>query len=439
MAKSPKSDKNSDDPQVEDGKVAEDAVEDAVVIEENAADEDTAENSPETDEAVGEAEPVDSDSDVSDAADDAEPVDETAEDVDPDDTGDTVDGSQQTPETLPVVTEGQTRSGGAGFLGFVLGGVIAGVIGFGAAQYVNGGWPFGATDAEDPLASAMETQTADIAALREQVESNGETLSTLVSDTSLEELGGQLRADIVATQSRIEEMSGRLSDLDERITALEKMPQGDSAEAAEAAAAAYERELAGMREMLDREIAALQAQQEDAETLQQNAAEAAQASSARAAMSRIMAALDSGQPFDDALFDLSTATGTDAPTGLASVASDGVPTLAELRDSFPDAAREALDDSLRAMVEAGEIGRGEAFLRTQLGSRSLEPQEGDDPDAILSRAEFELKNGRIGAALDELSAMPEAAQPALSDWIQMARTRQAALAAGSELSQTLNQ
>jgi hypothetical protein len=91
------------------------------------------------------------------------------------------------------------------------------------------------------------------------------------------------------------------------------------------------------------------------------------------------------------------------------------------------------------MVEAGEIGRGEAFLRTQLGTRSLEPQEGDDPDAILSRTEFALNNGRIAEALDELSAMPDAAQPAMTDWIDRAQTRLAALEAGSALAQDLNQ
>ncbi|MGB0440740.1 MAG: molybdopterin-binding protein, partial [Paracoccaceae bacterium] len=37
-----------------------------------------------------------------------------------------------------------------------------------------------------------------------------------------------------------------------------------------------------------------------------------------------------------------------------------------------------------------------AFLKTQLGARSLEPREGDDPDAVLSRMEAAAREGRFG-------------------------------------------
>jgi len=340
---------------------------------------------------------------------------------------------------MPVVAEPKSSSGGGTALGgMVLGGLIAGFIGFGIAQFMSGGWPFETTEA-DPMRETVAAQSDEIAALRERVDAQAQEIESLGADSSVEELGDALRANILATQSRIDELTATVNGFEERLTTLEKMPSGDSSEAAETAAAAYERELADMRAMLDRELENLRAQQEDAEALQANAAQSAQAASARAALSRIMAALDSGQPFDDALFDLTTATGAEAPDGLANVANDGVPTLGALQESFPEMARAALDDSLRAMVEAGEIGRGEAFLRTQLGTRSLEPQEGDDPDAILSRAEFELQNGRIAQALSELEAMPEAAQPAMDDWIARARTRLVALEAGSSLADTLNQ
>lgn len=494
MAKSPKNDKSSGDEETVESPVAQDAIEDAVVIDETPAGDDKAETpGGETSDKPG---PDKTDKEAPDdapspdtAPDTAAPWGATDAGTTPEDThGDTsgetsdattegegfvmLDGEEAPEQTaaeaqeteaqeveaqeveaqredagasgeLPVVapTAPPARRGGLGaFFGFVIGGVVAGAIGFGAAQYVSGGWPFAAaTPEEDPLAAALDAQGNDLAALREQVETNAATLAEVQGDTSLDDLGGQLRADIVATQTRIEELSTRLNGLDDRVSALEKMPSGDGAAAAEAAAAAYERELSEMREMLDREIAALKAQQADAETLQQNAAKAAQAASARAAMSRIMAALDSGQPFDDALFDLTNSTGMQAPEGLASVADEGVVTLATLQAEFPAAAREALDESLRAMVESGELGRGEAFLRTQLGTRSLEPQEGDDPDAILSRAEFALKNGRIAEALEELATMPEAAQPALAEWIAKAETRLAALDAGSELAQQVNE
>lgn len=84
------------------------------------------------------------------------------------------------------------------------------------------------------------------------------------------------------------------------------------------------------------------------------------------------------------------------------------------------------------------MDRVSAFFRTQLGTRSLEPKEGDDPDAILSRAEAALKAGQLDTALAELAAMPEAGQPALAPWIASANARRDALAAATELSQQLN-
>lgn len=397
--------------------VAQDAVEDAVVIEETAADD------PARDTAANPAE-----------ANESPEGPETRDEA----TGTAEEDAGASPDR-PVPAD-RRRSGAGAFAGVVLGGVVAGAIGFGVAQYfVPGSWPFGSDEpAEDPVAAALEVQSGELDELKALVAAQGQSIAELEADTSVEELGGSLRADIVATQKRIEDLGARMDGVEDRLSALEKMPQGDSAQAAETAAAAYERELTEMRAMLERELANLTARQEDAETLQANAAEAARAASARAALSRIMAALDSGQPFEDALFDLTTATGLDAPAALAAAAADGVPTLTRLQADFPAMARAALDDALRAMVEAGEIGRGEAFLRTQLGSRSLEPQEGDDPDAILSRAEFALKNGRISEALDTLATMPEAAGPAMADWIAAAQARAEALGAGAALAQDLN-
>jgi hypothetical protein len=171
--------------------------------------------------------------------------------------------------------------------------------------------------------------------------------------------------------------------------------------------------------------------------LEQDAAETAQAAAGRAALSQVMAALDTGQPFAAALDELAAINGVAAPEALAELASEGAPTLAMLQREFPAAARAALDASLRAAVEDGSMNRFAAFLRTQLGTRSLEPKAGDDPDAILSRAEDALRKGQIATALAELDAMPDAAQPALAQWRAMAQTRLAALEAAADLAVAL--
>ncbi|PJE34836.1 hypothetical protein CVM52_20190, partial [Pseudooceanicola lipolyticus] len=71
-----------------------------------------------------------------------------------------------------------------------------------------------------------------------------------------------------------------------------------------------------------------------------------------------------------------------------------------------------------------------------LGARSVEPRAGDDPDAILSRAEAAVSTGQLQQALDELAALPDAAKPALADWIDSAQRRIAAKQAATALMQS---
>ncbi len=79
------------------------------------------------------------------------------------------------------------------------------------------------------------------------------------------------------------------------------------------------------------------------------------------------------------------------------------------------------------------------FLRTQSGVRSLEPREGTDPDAVLSRAEAALHNADIAAALTELQGLPPEGQGAMADWVARANQRMAAAEAAAALAATLAQ
>ncbi|MGB3556503.1 MAG: hypothetical protein WBA25_17880, partial [Jannaschia sp.] len=59
----------------------------------------------------------------------------------------------------------------------------------------------------------------------------------------------------------------------------------------------------------------------------------------------------------------------------------------------------------------------------------LEPRDGDDADAVLSRAEAAIRAGDVATALTEVEALPDDARAELSDWIARAETRRAAQAA----------
>nr|WP_252727041.1 mitofilin family membrane protein [Paracoccus sp. C2R09] len=78
------------------------------------------------------------------------------------------------------------------------------------------------------------------------------------------------------------------------------------------------------------------------------------------------------------------------------------------------------------------------FLRAQTGARSVAPRDGDDTDAILSRAENTLNGGDVAATVGELDALPQPAADAsaMADWLARAKTYSEAQSALSDLSST---
>jgi hypothetical protein len=116
-----------------------------------------------------------------------------------------------------------------------------------------------------------------------------------------------------------------------------------------------------------------------------------------------------------------------------------VPTLAQLQSDFPDAARAVLSVSAVVDPQDSQVSRFSAFLKAQLGTRSLEPQEGDTPDAVLSRAEDALRKGDIALSLTELSALPETALEQMSDWVTQAQLRENTSTAVAALAAEMNE
>ncbi|WP_300516463.1 hypothetical protein [Aliiroseovarius sp.] len=426
MAKSPKTPKEEVQDPVEgavipDQTASKDVPQDSqpdTVVGADAPEAETAEDLPEI--VLNEEDPVEAEDDprAEEAGDGTDTGQDSPEEIAEETSAPSEPAIESHVEPVPTVAEPAARRGG--FAPMVLGGVIAAGLGFVGAQYPDQ-WPFPeAAEQPNPLAAAVEAQSARLDALDAANGDAAAAIAVLQGDDAVDRLTETL-AGVTAS----------LADLDTRLTAVEKLPTGDGTEAAEAAAAAYQRELSELRAMFEAELAKVSAVQQDAQALSASAA-------TRAALANVLAALDSGAPFDEAAKELSDVIGAPLPDPLPEMAADGVPTLATLQESFPEAARAALDIAIRAAVEDGSMGRTQAFLRTQLGVRSLEPKEGDDADAVLSRAEEALRHGQITVALSELSALSKAAQPALADWISTAQARAAALDAGQVLATQVN-
>ncbi len=238
----------------------------------------------------------------------------------------------------------------------------------------------------------------------------------------------------------LSEIEATLADLSARIAALEARPAGTTA-APSGDVDAITDEMDALRaqlaEMTGAAQAELSAAREAAAAIEENAAQAARDAAARAALARVQTALQDGAPLGAALTDLEDAAGAPAPDALLS-AEDGVPTLAALQESFPEAARAALATARREGVAGEETSGLGAFLRNQFDVRSTAPRDGDDADAILSRAQDAIRRGRLSDALAEISGLPEVARAEMSDWLAQAELRADAIAAVDILSTTFS-
>lgn len=323
-----------------------------------------------------------------------------------------------------------------GVVPMVLGGAVAAALGFGAAQYLHTGslWPLGVT--QDDLTNRLNAQELALDAMAERLDAapRGPDIAPLSREIA------DLRADLVAQSDALRPEITALAD---RVAALETgAPAGEGA----GMIAAWETEIEALKSALGAQdmrlqaIAAeansrLEAAQEEIRGIEESATNAAAAIARRGAMSRVFASLDAGGPYAEALAEV-VGEGV-MPQMLASLSEGGAPTLPQLQEHFPAAARAALA-AARAENLAGEAGGFMGFLRGQFDVRSTAERAGDDPDAILSRAEARLSEYDLDAALAELAQLPEVVRAAMGDWLAMADTRKAALAEADALAAALN-
>lgn len=329
--------------------------------------------------------------------------------------------TREAPEAERLVSDAKPRGA---FLPLLLGGVVAGAIGFGAALILFPGGLGGNAEAEAFAAetrAALKAQSGDIAALRQQI-------AAMPAKADVDAALAVLQSDLDTLSARADAIGDTVGGFDARIIELEKRPLSDAV--SPAAIRAYEREVEELRE-------AVAAQRSEAAEMEANAQMTARQALARSALARISTALDSGQPYRAALTDLQSVTGVEVPAALEGAADKGVPTRTALEDAFPEAARAALAAARRSDEQADGGSRISTFLRNQLGARSVEPREGSDADAVLSRSEAALREGRLADALRELDLLSDTARAEMNGWTDLAKVRLDALQAVDVVSRSL--
>lgn len=372
---------------------------------------------------------------------DIDVVEETTETL-TDDSSEMVEDAEEVIEETPAETSpaaAPVRSG-PGFAPLLLGGVVAGAFGFAAGYYLD--WL--GNDVASDITGSLETHSAQI----EGLEIHTQALEAEIMGLAPPEVDlSGIESQITDLGSRLDGAHETLSALDDRIAAVEARPifTGDASEDQAALNAAIEQLRADLMSQQDenavmaQDIAAMadaaEARITEAEARADQAADTAQA---QAALSQLRIAIAGGTPFAEPLAQVAEAYAIDVPADVQSASETGVPTLAEIEAAFPSAARAALPLALQANADGATGGeRVSAFLRSQIGGRSLEARDGDDPDAVLSRAGAAVATGDLAAALTELQTLPDPAQAAMSDWVGLAQTRMTTLEALDGLSAVL--
>lgn len=249
------------------------------------------------------------------------------------------------------------------------------------------------------LETAVAGATTELATLKGQIETSAAGLSA-----GAQEGLDTYRAELEGVKAEVGRLSGEVSGLGARFDAAEKAAEARASDAEQKAAAVEQTATA------ERDRAAMIAD-----------------------LAAVRAALASGAPYAEPIARLAQDGAVTVPPGLAAAAESGVETPAELRASFGPAAHAAIRASIEAGAGEGLMARARAFLDAQVASRSLTPQEGASPDAVLSRAEDALKRDDVAAALADTEQLPSEAKAALGEWMAAARRRADAVAGLAEL------
>ena len=316
----------------------------------------------------------------------------------------------------------------------ILGGVVAGAIGFGAAYMVGPNGPFYSQpqdqiDFQQDIVARLDASDAALQRL---------TTSQSQQDTRIAaQEGRDFSSDFDRISSQISALASEFADLKARLDSVEQRPIVEALP--DEVVDAYAQEMVRMQQTLQSQREELEDMIATAQSKEAEAAALSQATVARAAISRMTSALETGQLFTSALDEYQSVTGASVPAELEQAATQGVAKMDQLTEEFAPFARVALSVGR----SQGDLGDGAArvanFFKAQLNARSVAPREGSDVDAILSRAEAAVADGRLQDALSELSTLQDGPRAEMQPWIDMAQSRQDALDAVAALAEQYSQ
>ena len=323
-----------------------------------------------------------------------------------------------------------------GLLLLVGGGVLAGSIGFFAAIL------FEYFDTSDPLAPLLHAQNE----LYEKLETQSAQIDSIKSRPVLVDLSGPLSALGITVKRQNMDIKAlwaahadQFEAMSQRLDLLEERPITEGVSLLDIAS--YERQLAQLQDDVSKvaNYATSKIEQAEAmaEVLETKTIKLSTNGRAISALKNIWVAVENGLSFDRPLAELVAVIDLEVAPSLVEIAPMGIVSLSVLQSQFPAAARAALKLARQEKgLEEGE-SRILAFLKAQLGVRSLRAKDGASADAILSRALVAVDRGDLELAVSEILELPNSSKLALQGWSKAAVQRLMVLTALQKLTTAL--
>jgi hypothetical protein len=287
-----------------------------------------------------------------------------------------------------------------------------------------GGLPSRVTRLEESINSLAETakeggSVPDAAALDAKIGDLEQRLQGKI-DSALAAQQAASTTDVKDLQKEVEALRAKLGALAEAHLA------GDTSD------------LAPQLSTLDQRIAKLEAALPELSTAIDRSAASAKSGAAAIAFANLRNAVAAGRPYAAELAALKSLIPDPGDLGaLPSHTDTGIPTVAELAGNLTRLA-EASAAPPAAPAETSILDSMMASAKSAVSIRRIGADTtGDEPAAVLARAEAALKQGDLVASIKEVESLPAPARDAFAGWLDDARARASANDSLSKLESTV--
>jgi hypothetical protein len=285
------------------------------------------------------------------------------------------------------------------------------------------------------LTSRVTRLEGSMNALAETAKEGGSVPDAAALDAKIGDLEQRLQGKIdSALAAQQGESTTDFKDLQKEVEAL----KAKLGALAEAHLAGDTSDLAPQLTTLDQRIAKLEAALPELSTAIDRSSASAKSGVAAIAFANLRNAVADGRPYAAELAALRSLIPDPGDLGaLPSHADTGIPTVAELSASLTKLA-EASAAQPAAPAETSILDSMVASAKSAISIRRIGADvTGDEPAAVLARAEAALQQGDLAAAIKEVESLPAPSRDAFAGWLDDARARASANDTLSKLESTV--